>query len=48
MAKDLTEDQERRIAETLRRIRAGLARVPVGAMDEPAHLFDPEALNDKK
>ena len=48
MAKDLTEDQERRIAETIRRIRAGLAQVPVREMDEPAHIFDPEALDDRK
>ena len=46
MVKDLTEAQRKRIAETLRRIRAGLRRAQLGPFVEPAHLFEPEAQND--
>ncbi|WP_161635689.1 hypothetical protein [Actibacterium mucosum] len=43
MTKSLTEDQEKRIAATLKRIRAGLSGAAGDHFGEPSHLFDPEA-----
>lgn len=45
-----SEDQERRMAATLKRIRGGLNREnrsenPNGQFEEPAHIFEPEAYN---
>lgn len=48
MVKELTEDQQKRIAQTLKRIRAGLARAKLGPFSEPAHVFEPEAQHDAK
>jgi len=47
MADKLNDDQEKRIAATLRRIRAGLARAADDPFSEPAHIFKPEAYHDK-
>lgn len=41
------DEQERRIAETLARIRAGLGRPLAEPFQEPAHLFKPEAFHDQ-
>lgn len=46
MAKELTDDQKERIAQTLGRIRAGLARAKLRPFSEPAHVFEPEAQHD--
>ncbi|WP_187292569.1 hypothetical protein [Octadecabacter antarcticus] len=46
MAEKLTEDQQKRIAATLRRIRAGLSRATGGQFSEPAHLFKPVVHHD--
>ncbi|MEO0544403.1 MAG: hypothetical protein AAFY99_11345 [Pseudomonadota bacterium] len=43
MSDDLTEDQKKRIEATLKRIQAGLSRADIKQLDEPAHIFDPEA-----
>jgi len=43
MSDELTEDQKKRIEATLRRIREGLSRTKNSDLDEPAHIFDPEA-----
>lgn len=42
MADKLTDDQEKRITATLRRIRAGLAQASDDPVSEPAHIFKPE------
>ncbi len=47
MAKQLTEDQQKRISATLKRIRAGLNRAENDQFAEPGHTFDPEAQNIK-
>ena len=44
----LTNDQEERIRETLKRIRSGLNRKQTDQLEEPAHLFVPEAFNAKE
>jgi len=41
----LTQDQTGRIAATLKRIRAGLARFDATEANEPAHMFRPEAFD---
>lgn len=41
----LSEDQERRIAATLKRIRDGLDSKQAKQFDEPAHIFEPEAFD---
>lgn len=41
----LTQDQTGRIATTLKRIRAGLARFDDAETIEPAHMFRPEAFD---
>lgn len=43
----LTEEQIRHISETLKRIRDGLAKFPVNPVEEPAHIFIPEAFNEE-
>lgn len=45
MTEKLTPDQEKRIAATLKRIRAGLSLAKADPNSEPAHIFHPEALN---
>ena len=45
--KQLTKDQKDRIDTTLKRIRAGLKRTETSSFEEPAHLFKPEANNEK-
>jgi len=47
MAKQLTEDQQKRISATLKRIRAGLSRADDDQFAEPGHTFNPEAQNAK-
>ncbi|MFK7855915.1 MAG: hypothetical protein AB8B79_17495 [Granulosicoccus sp.] len=44
----LSEDQQRRIAATLKRIRAGLDKHPDDASEEPSHVYIPEVPNDNK
>lgn len=39
----LSDDQERRIAATLTRIRQGLNTQQGNPQEEPAHIFEPEA-----
>ncbi|MEP3275179.1 MAG: hypothetical protein ABJN26_15570 [Stappiaceae bacterium] len=46
MSKQLSEDQEKRIEATLKRIRAGLARSVGDQFSEPGHVFEPEAHHD--
>jgi hypothetical protein len=48
--KALSEDQLKRIAETLERIQRGLSRFqPSMPRDcEPAHIFKPEAFDDQQ
>lgn len=41
----LTQDQENRIAATLKRIRGGLSRKQADQFEEPAQIFVPEAFN---
>ncbi len=48
MITDLTEDQEKRILDTLKRIRKGLADAPNHPFSEPSHIFDPEAQDGRK
>ncbi|MEM6891160.1 MAG: hypothetical protein AAF636_23955 [Pseudomonadota bacterium] len=48
MAEQLTEDQQKRISATLKRIRAGLDRAVNDPFAEPGHTFDPEAQNAKQ
>lgn len=48
MTNKLTEDQEKRITATLKRIRAGLARATSDQFSEPSHIFDPEAQDGTK
>lgn len=43
----LTEDQKKRIATTLRRIRNGLKRLNTVPFEEPAHVFRPEVADEK-
>lgn len=45
---NITEDQTKRIAATLKRIRAGLKQTSKPICDEPAHFFNPEAADDGK
>ncbi|WP_282605782.1 hypothetical protein [Pelagibius sp. Alg239-R121] len=45
---ELTDDQNDRIDATLKRIRAGLKRGVPSPDEEPAHIFKPEAVNEKK
>jgi len=48
MANQLTEDQQKRISATLKRIRTGLDRAEDMPFSEPGHTFDPEAQNAKE
>ena len=48
MAKPLTDEQQKRISATLKRIRAGLGRTEDTPFAEPSHTFDPEAQNAKE
>ena len=41
----LTEDQERRIKATLKRIHGGLHRIRPKQPEEPAHVFNPGSVN---
>lgn len=41
----LSEDQEKRIASTLKRIQGGLRREQTDQFEEPAHIFEPEAFH---
>lgn len=43
----LSDDQEQRIAATLKRIRGGLRRDQTDPFEEPAHIFRPEAFHDE-
>ncbi len=43
----LSNDQKDRINATLKRIRMGLERLQTLPFEEPAHLFKPEAVNEK-
>lgn len=45
---ELSDDQNDRIKATLKRIRAGLKREESPPFEEPAHVFKPEAANEKK
>jgi len=45
--KQLTKDQADRIAATLRRIREGLKSDVASPFEEPAHIFKPEAADDR-
>lgn len=45
---NLNEDQTKRIAATLKRIRAGLKKKSKPICDEPAHFFNPEAADVEK
>jgi hypothetical protein len=44
----LSEDQLKRIAATLERIRDGLSRAEPVTAPEPAHLFTPKMQNAKR
>lgn len=44
----LSKDQEKRITATLKRIRGGLRCEQPNQLEEPAHIFDPEAFNVEK
>ncbi|MFG6562472.1 hypothetical protein [Sulfitobacter sp. 1A15299] len=44
----LTEDQQKRIATTLARIRGGLVAMPQPPSSEPAHIFHPESFDVPK
>ena len=44
---ELSQDQLARIAETLKRIRSGLARAPSLTAPEPAHVFTPRMQDAK-
>jgi len=48
MTKKLSDDQEKRITSTLKRIRAGLGRAKSDQFSEPSHIFDPEAQDGTK
>jgi hypothetical protein len=41
-------DRAGRIAATLKRIRAGLARFDGAETNEPAHIFRPEAFDEQQ
>ncbi len=47
MSNEMTEDQQKRIEATLRRIRDGLSKASFGQFSEPSHIFDPEVHNGK-
>lgn len=44
----LSEDQMKRIDATLKRIRGGLSRFSFAKPTEPAHVYQPEAFDDKR
>ncbi|MEO4042687.1 hypothetical protein AAFN47_13870 [Hoeflea sp. CAU 1731] len=44
----LTEDQLKQIEATLKRIRGGLSRFSFAKPTEPAHVYQPEAFDDKR
>lgn len=46
MADQLTNEQVKRIEDTLKRIRGGLAKSEADPLREPGHTFDPEAFRD--
>lgn len=45
---ELTNDQKEDIETILKRIRAGLRRTDQLPLEEPAHLFKPGIVHDKK
>lgn len=46
-APPLSVDQQQRIEATLKRIRAGLEKYQEKPAEEPVHVYQPEAINDK-
>lgn len=45
---EFADDECRRIESTLKRIRAGLNQGEVPRLEEPAHFFKPEHVNDEE
>jgi hypothetical protein len=48
MSGQLNDEQLKRIAATLKRIRGGLSKAETNQFSEPAHTFNPEAQIDVK